>query len=94
MCVTWPAQVVAIDAQGATVDTNGRRRRASTVIVPDVAVGDWVVVGMGTILERLDPDVASEMCSALRGAIAQDEARSGPAGVRATQVWEVPRARP
>ena len=67
MCVTWPAQVVAIDAQGATVDTEGRRRRASTVIVPDVAVGEWVLVGMGTILERLDPGVAQEMRDALRG---------------------------
>ncbi|MGZ4786104.1 MAG: HypC/HybG/HupF family hydrogenase formation chaperone [Acidimicrobiales bacterium] len=68
MCMTCPAQVLAIDAQGATIDTEGRRRRASMVIVPDVAVGDWVLVGMGTILERLDPDVAREMRDALRGA--------------------------
>ncbi len=74
MCVTWPAQVVAIDAQGATVDTEGRRRRASTVIVPDVAVGEWVLVGMGTILERLDADVAQEMRDALRGAVAVRDA--------------------
>lgn len=69
MCVTWPAQVVAIDAQGATVDTEGRRRRASTVIVPDIAVGDWVLVGMGAILERLDEAVAHDMRDALRGAL-------------------------
>ena len=74
MCVTCPAQVVGIDAQGATVDTEGRRRRASTVIVPDVTVGDWVLVGMGTILERLDPDVAREMRDAVRGAAAVRDA--------------------
>jgi len=74
MCVTCPAQVVAIDGQGATVDTEGRRRRASTVIVPDVAVGDWVLVGMGTILERLDPGLAREMRDALRGVAAVRDA--------------------
>ncbi|HXP33049.1 MAG TPA: HypC/HybG/HupF family hydrogenase formation chaperone [Acidimicrobiales bacterium] len=80
MCVTWPAQVVSIDAQGATVDTEGRRRRASTVVVPDVVVGDWVLVGMGTILERLDPDVAREMCDAMRAAFAEDAAVPGITG--------------
>ncbi|HXX60104.1 MAG TPA: HypC/HybG/HupF family hydrogenase formation chaperone [Candidatus Sulfotelmatobacter sp.] len=74
MCVTWPARVVALDAQGATVDQDGRQRRASTVIVPDIAVGDWALVGMGTILERLEPEMAAEMCRALRGALAQDDA--------------------
>jgi hydrogenase expression/formation protein HypC len=88
MCVTWPAQVVAIDPQGATVDTEGRRRRASTVVVPDVAVGDWVLVGMGTILLRLDPEVAMEMRGALREAVALDEAAPQPAIAREAQAWE------
>lgn len=73
MCVTWPARVVGIDPQGATIDIEGRQRRASMVVVPDVAVGDWVLVGMGAILQRLDPEVATEMRCALREAIALDE---------------------
>jgi hydrogenase assembly chaperone HypC/HupF len=73
MCVTWPAQVVGVDSQGATIDIEGRQRRASTVVVPDVAVGDWVLVGMGTILQRLDPEVAMEMRGALREVVALDE---------------------
>jgi hydrogenase assembly chaperone HypC/HupF len=59
MCIEDPGQVVAIDALGAVVDVRGRRRRASTLVVPEVAVGDWVTVGAGTILDRLDPAEAA-----------------------------------
>ena len=33
--------VTAIDPEGATVLLGGRERRASTLVVPEVAVGDW-----------------------------------------------------
>jgi hydrogenase assembly chaperone HypC/HupF len=72
MCLTFPGRVVDIDEDGASVELEGRTRRASTLVVPDVAVGDWVLVGAGTILERLDPSRAEAMAEgahvALRGA--------------------------
>ena len=82
MCVTMPGQVIAIDAQGATVEMEGRRRRASTVLVPDIAMGEWVLVAMGTIIERLPADVASEMRSVVREALGPEPDASGR-GVRA-----------
>jgi hydrogenase expression/formation protein HypC len=61
MCLTFPGRVVAVDEDGATVELQGRMRRASTLVAPDVIVGDWVLVGAGTILERLDPGRAEAM---------------------------------
>jgi hydrogenase assembly chaperone HypC/HupF len=70
MCIAFPGLVVDVDPAGAVVETDGRRRRASTVFLPDIAVGDWVTVAAGTIVERLDPDEAAEIHRILRAAIA------------------------
>jgi hydrogenase assembly chaperone HypC/HupF len=66
MCVAFPGRVVAFDHDGAIVDTEGRQRRASTVLLPRVAIGDWVVVSAGTILERIDEAEAAELRSLVR----------------------------
>lgn len=65
MCLTAPARVLALDANGATVLLGGLERRASTLVVPDVAVGDWVIVAAGTILERLEPPEAAYLAAAV-----------------------------
>ena len=61
MCIDVPGRVIAIDELGAVVETEGRRRRASTLLLPDVAVGDWVTVAAGTIVDRLTPEEAGEI---------------------------------
>jgi hydrogenase assembly chaperone HypC/HupF len=70
MCIAFPGVVVDVDPAGAVVETDGRRRRASTVFLPDIAVGDWVTVAAGTVVDRLDPDEAAEINRILRAAIA------------------------
>jgi len=69
MCLSFPGLVLAVDATGATVETEGRRRRASTLLFPDIAVGDRVVVAAGTIVDRLDAWQADEIDALLRAAI-------------------------
>jgi hydrogenase assembly chaperone HypC/HupF len=69
MCIAFPGMVVAVDADGAVVETEGRRRRASTLFLPDIAVGDWVTVAAGTIVERIEPDRAAEIQTMLRAAM-------------------------
>jgi hydrogenase assembly chaperone HypC/HupF len=59
MCLGFPGLVVAIDSAGATIETEGRRRRANTLIAPDLAVGEWVFVSAGTVISRLQPDEAA-----------------------------------
>jgi hydrogenase assembly chaperone HypC/HupF len=64
MCLTAPARVLAIDTEGATVLLGGHERRASTLVVPEVTVGDWVIVAAGTILERIDEPEAAYLAAA------------------------------
>jgi hydrogenase expression/formation protein HypC len=68
MCIAYPGVVVAVDPLGATVETDGRQRRVSALVMPDVAIGDWVVVAVGTILKRLDPEEAAEIERVIRAA--------------------------
>ena len=68
MCLDFAAQVTSVEGQVATVDSDGRRRRASTLLIPDIAVGDWVYMALGTIIERLDPSVATSINAELKAA--------------------------
>jgi hydrogenase assembly chaperone HypC/HupF len=61
MCIDDPGRVIAIDDLGAIVETPTHRRRASTLLLPGIAVGDWVTVAAGTIVDRLTPEEAGEI---------------------------------
>ncbi|MEX1173312.1 MAG: HypC/HybG/HupF family hydrogenase formation chaperone [Chloroflexota bacterium] len=76
MCIGFPGRVVAVDAGGATVEMDGRQRRAATLLVPDVAVDDWVFVAAGTIVDRLDPTEAEMVRATLSEAIALEAAET------------------
>ena len=65
MCVAYPGQVLEIAGEQALVETDGQTRRASTMLVPETTVGDWVVVAAGTVLRILDPDEAQEIRESL-----------------------------
>jgi hydrogenase expression/formation protein HypC len=69
MCIAYPGIVVEVDSLGATVETDGRRRRVSALLVPDAAIGDWVAVAVGTIIRRLDPKEAADIQRLMRAAI-------------------------
>jgi hydrogenase assembly chaperone HypC/HupF len=58
MCIDYPGRVIARDGDAVVVLTDGRRRRASALLFPDLAVGDWVHVAAGTVFRRLDPSEA------------------------------------
>lgn len=61
MCLTVPARVLAVEDGMAVVDMAGRRRRTATRLLPDVAPGDHVLVGLGEILARLTPAEAASI---------------------------------
>jgi hydrogenase maturation factor len=57
MCLTSIGRVVSVDDGQAVVDLDGGpRRRAISLMVPDLAPGDLVLVGLGTVLGRVDPE--------------------------------------
>jgi len=77
MCFGYPAQVVEVDGEGATVEDRGRRRRASTQLVTDVGPGDWILVAAGSVVRRLDPEDAADLAAQLARAEALT-ATTGP----------------
>ena len=75
MCLSVPAEVIAIDGDEAVVRVDGRLRRASALAVSDLAVGDRVIVAAGSVMARLDADEADEIERLVR--VAYDEERGG-----------------
>jgi hydrogenase maturation factor len=61
MCLTYPAEVVALDGEEAVVRIDGRLRRATILALPDAAVGDRVIVAAGSIIARFDPREAERV---------------------------------
>ena len=68
MCLTAPGRVLAIDGEMALVDLDDMPRRASLALVPDAAVGDWVLVAAGLVLEVMDEAEVNELTHLLYGA--------------------------
>ena len=67
MCIAVPGKVTGIDELDmATVDFGGTSRVASTDLVPDVAVGDYVLVHAGFVINRLDEEDAAETLELFR----------------------------
>ena len=63
MCLGYPALVLEIDDLGATVDDGGRRRRASTLMCPEITVGAWVLVAAGAIAREIDAAEAESVAT-------------------------------
>ena len=61
MCLTVPGEIVAIDGADAVVRVEGRLRRASILPLPDISVGDRVIVAAGSVIARLDAEEANEI---------------------------------
>ncbi|AFM01348.1 MULTISPECIES: HypC/HybG/HupF family hydrogenase formation chaperone [Desulfitobacterium] len=60
MCIAIPARVVSIDEMLAKVDMMGNERIVGTHLVPEVQVGDYVLVHAGFAIEIVDQQYAKE----------------------------------
>lgn len=60
MCVAVPGQVIAVDEDGAEVVVSGRARRVSSLLVPDLRPGEYVLISAGMITDRLTEDEARD----------------------------------
>lgn len=88
MCIGYPGRVVRIEDGVATVDDGERRRRATTLLLPDVGPGAWVLVAAGTIVRELEPDDAADLARQLARATSMatptDPAAAPTAGTPST----------
>lgn len=55
MCRSTIGRVIAVEDGYALVDLDGVHRRASTLLVPDLSPGALVLVGLGSVLGRVEP---------------------------------------
>ncbi len=59
MCLAIPARVVErLKAGAALIDAGGVEKRVSLELLPEAAVGDYVIVHAGYAISRLDPGEA------------------------------------
>jgi hydrogenase expression/formation protein HypC len=69
MCLAVPGKVVEIAGEGelrmGRVDFSGVTREACLAYVPEVRVGDYVLVHVGFALSRLDEQAAMDTLRAL-----------------------------
>ena len=60
MCLAVPAKVTAIEGSLATVEVRGVRRQASLMLLPEAAIGDYVLVHAGFAMQVVTGDDAAE----------------------------------
>ena len=66
MCLAIPGTLATIEEETATIDYGGTTRRASVRLLPDVAVGDCVLVHAGFVIQKVDPDEGAELEALLK----------------------------
>ena len=72
MCLAVPARVVELNGDNAIVDLDGVRKETSTLLLDEVAVGDYVLIHVGYALERIDPIEAEKTLKLFAELRAQD----------------------
>jgi len=78
MCLAVPGKVVEITGEGdlrmGKVDFAGVQRQACLAYVPEVRLGDYVLVHVGFAISRIDEQAAQETLQALAEIDALEEA--------------------
>jgi hydrogenase expression/formation protein HypC len=58
MCLAIPARIVKLDGDKALVDAMGNQFRANTTLLPQVKIGDLVLVHAGFAISTIDEEEA------------------------------------
>jgi hydrogenase maturation factor len=61
VCLTRPATVLASEGMQVLVDIDGRRQVMTNLTLPDLGIGEVVMVGLGNVLGRLSEPEADEL---------------------------------
>ncbi len=54
MCLAFPAKVLNIEGDLATVERSGVKRSASLMLLPETKIGDYVLVHAGFAMQIID----------------------------------------
>ena len=66
MCLAIPGTISKIEEETATIDYGGTTRHASVRLLPEVAVGDCVLVHAGFVIQKVDPEESAELEALLK----------------------------
>ncbi|MBN2188036.1 MAG: HypC/HybG/HupF family hydrogenase formation chaperone [Chitinispirillaceae bacterium] len=66
MCLAVPARVVRITGSSADVEVGGTATTADLSVLPDVKVGDYVMVHAGLAIQKYDEREALENLAIIR----------------------------
>jgi hydrogenase expression/formation protein HypC len=58
MCIAIPARVLDVNAERARVESAQQPMEVGRALIPELDVGDWVLVNTGQIVSRLTPEEA------------------------------------
>lgn len=76
MCIGIPMLVLEVTRGGAIAERRGRREALNTMLVDDVACGDWVLAYQGSALRKLSVEEAAQTdtaVAALEAALAGEQ---------------------
>jgi hydrogenase expression/formation protein HypC len=66
MCLAIPGKITAIDGSTAQVDIEGTVKKANITLLPDVKIGDYVLLHAGFVIERYDEEEAKKTLKLLK----------------------------
>lgn len=59
MCLTYPVKIAAVENGLAKIE--GKDLEVKTALVPDVRVGDWILINAGLALKKISCREAEEI---------------------------------
>jgi len=60
MCLAVPARVLSIEGDYAQVDFGGASKKVCVTLLPDLEVGEYVIVHTGYAIERMKEEEAKK----------------------------------
>jgi hydrogenase expression/formation protein HypC len=66
MCLAIPMRIVRIEGVTAVAETEGVSRKVRLDLLPDVSLGDYVLIHAGLAIAKVDAAYAEETLSLLR----------------------------
>ncbi len=54
MCLAVPARVLSIDGDFAQVDFGGASKKVCVTLIPDLEVGEYVIIHTGYAIEKMN----------------------------------------
>ncbi|MFO0553186.1 MAG: HypC/HybG/HupF family hydrogenase formation chaperone [Polyangiaceae bacterium] len=69
MCLAIPMRLIEVQDVEGTVELSGVQRTVRLDLVPDAAVGDWVIIHAGYAIQHMDEALARETLALVEAAL-------------------------